>query len=37
MEEEDFPPRRKLGPRTIGWYSNEIETWLLNRVAQDGH
>ena len=35
MEEEDFPPRIKLGPRAIGWDSKKIETWILARDERE--
>ena len=29
----NFPPSLKLTPRTIGWYSTDIETWIAARAA----
>lgn len=28
-----FPQRVHLGPRAVGWVEEEIENWLLERVA----
>lgn len=27
----DFPSRRKLGGRAVGWFEHEIDAWLLSR------
>jgi prophage regulatory protein len=27
----EFPRRRKIGPRSIGWLESEIENWLATR------
>ena len=29
-----FPKPIKLGPRAIGWWSDEIEAWIKNRSNQ---
>ena len=29
-----FPKPIKLGPRAIGWWSDEIEAWIENRSNQ---
>lgn len=35
MKDEDFPRPRQLGPRAVGWVSDQVTTWLENRpVAQ---
>jgi len=26
----DFPRRRRLGPRSVGWLRSEVETWLTD-------
>ncbi len=28
---DDFPAPVQLGPNAIGWYEDEIDTWLENR------
>lgn len=28
---DDFPKRRKLGPRAVGWLASEVEAWISNR------
>jgi prophage regulatory protein len=25
-----FPPRRKLGPRAVGWAESEVSAWIAN-------
>ena len=35
MAEKKFPPRRKLGEKSVGWVATEIETWLENRPLID--
>jgi prophage regulatory protein len=27
-----FPSRLQLGPKSVGWYENEISEWLNNRI-----
>jgi len=27
-----FPSRLQLGPKSVGWYENEITDWLNNRL-----
>jgi len=27
----ELPPRRRFGPNTVGWLSNEIDEWLQLR------
>lgn len=29
----NFPARRKITPRLVGWLSDEIEEWLRSRPA----
>ncbi len=29
--DDDFPAPVQLGPNAIGWYENEIDTWLESR------
>ncbi len=37
----EFPRRRQLGPRSVGWLRSEVETWLVeaspvnNEAAND--
>jgi prophage regulatory protein len=33
MQAGDFPPSIKLTSRTVGWYSTDIETWIVARAA----
>ena len=30
-----FPVRVTLGPRAVGWYSDEVESWLAQRPRSD--
>ena len=27
----DFPPRRQITPKTVGWVEHEVEQWMENR------
>ena len=29
---QEFPPRRKLGPKAVGWLDDEIEEWIRSRA-----
>ena len=31
-----FPRRRELGPRCVGWRSDEIDAWLESRPQRGG-
>lgn len=33
IQEGSFPKPINLGPRAVGWIENEIEKWLMNRIA----
>lgn len=26
-----FPPKRQLGPNSVGWPAHEVEQWLVDR------
>jgi prophage regulatory protein len=30
----DFPRPVKIGPRAVGWPSNEVEAWVNARIAE---
>lgn len=30
----DFPPQINLGPRAVGWLSNEVEGWIQERIDE---
>ena len=30
----DFPSRIQIGPRRVGWYLSEVETWLAKRKRE---
>ncbi len=27
----DFPPRRKITPKTVGWVEHEVDAWMEDR------
>ena len=29
-----FPPRVKLGAKTVGWLESEIDAWILSKVKK---
>jgi prophage regulatory protein len=29
----DFPAKVRLGPRTVGWRSDEVDSWIASRSA----
>ena len=29
-----FPLRVRLGPNSVGWVEEEIDTWIENRIAE---
>ena len=31
VEKGAFPAPRQIGERRVGWLSDEVQTWLLNR------
>jgi prophage regulatory protein len=31
VEKGTFPAPRQVGERRVGWLSDEVQTWLLNR------
>lgn len=31
-----FPAGRKIGDRSTGWISTEIDNWILNRIYSPG-
>ena len=31
VEKGTFPAPRQIGERRVGWLSDEVQTWLLNR------
>ena len=31
----EFPAPVKLGPRSIGWFAEEVEEWLTSRPRSD--
>jgi len=33
MNEKSFPPAVPLGGKAVGWLENEIQQWILDRVA----
>lgn len=32
----EFPPRRRIGARHVGWLASEVEQWLRGRPRADG-
>jgi prophage regulatory protein len=30
----DFPPRRQLGPNSVGWLEHEVDEWMEARVKR---
>jgi prophage regulatory protein len=28
MDQGEFPQARRIGPRAVGWFSDEIEEWM---------
>lgn len=30
-----FPPRRELGPRSVGWLREEVEAWIASRPVKE--
>lgn len=34
IKEGKFPRPIKLGPRSVGWISAEVDTWLEGRIQQ---
>jgi prophage regulatory protein len=30
-QEGDFPPRRALGPNSVGWLESEVNQWMQTR------
>jgi len=33
VEEGSFPAPRQIGKRRVGWLSDEVQAWLLDRPA----
>jgi prophage regulatory protein len=31
VEEDSFPAPRQIGKRRVGWLSDEVQAWLLDR------
>lgn len=30
----EFPSRRRLGPNSVGWLKEEVETWIKSRPRE---
>ena len=34
INNDDFPAPINLGPRAVGWLSNEVEGWIQERIDE---
>lgn len=36
IKEGSFPAYKRIGPRAVGWDSEEIQAWIDTRLSDDG-